>query len=133
MDEILSGHSDFLLGKWLQAARDLGATESEKQLFEINAKNQITTWGPTGQIVDYAMKQWAGVIGDFCLPRWQLFFETCKNALDNNRNFNSNKFRGKVFSEIENPFTVDNKIYPTIPIGDPIIISRKLYNKWIKK
>lgn len=32
----------------------------EKQLYEYNARNQITLWGPRGEIVDYANKQWAG-------------------------------------------------------------------------
>lgn len=29
-------------------------------LYEYNARNQITLWGPDGQIKDYANKQWAG-------------------------------------------------------------------------
>jgi hypothetical protein len=33
----------------------------EKQLYEYNARNQITLWGPRGEIVDYANKQWAGM------------------------------------------------------------------------
>ena len=33
----------------------------EKQLYEYNARNQITLWGPHGEIVDYANKQWAGM------------------------------------------------------------------------
>ena len=28
----------------------------------MNARNQITLWGPKGEIVDYARKQWAGLI-----------------------------------------------------------------------
>lgn len=33
----------------------------EKKLYEYNARNQITLWGPRGEIVDYANKQWAGM------------------------------------------------------------------------
>ena len=33
----------------------------EKQLYEYNARNQITLWGPRGEIIDYANKQWAGM------------------------------------------------------------------------
>lgn len=32
----------------------------DEQLFEYNARNQITLWGPNGEIVDYANKQWSG-------------------------------------------------------------------------
>jgi hypothetical protein len=31
-------------------------------LYEYNARNQITLWGPLGEIVDYANKQWAGAL-----------------------------------------------------------------------
>ncbi|QSZ32336.1 hypothetical protein DSL72_001910 [Monilinia vaccinii-corymbosi] len=38
-----------------------------------NAINQITIWGPTGQIEDYASKSWAGLVGGYYLPRWEMF------------------------------------------------------------
>lgn len=30
------------------------------KLYEYNARNQITLWGPNGEIIDYANKQWSG-------------------------------------------------------------------------
>lgn len=51
MDRILSSSTDFLLGTWLEQAKEMGTTDAERQLFEINARNQITIWGPKGQIV----------------------------------------------------------------------------------
>lgn len=51
MDRILSSNTDFLLGSWLEQAKDLATTDAERQLFEINARNQITIWGPKGQVV----------------------------------------------------------------------------------
>lgn len=51
MDRVLSSSSDFLLGQWLERAKELATTDAERQLFEINARNQITIWGPKGQIV----------------------------------------------------------------------------------
>ena len=32
----------------------------DEKLFEYNARNQITLWGPNGEIKDYANKQWSG-------------------------------------------------------------------------
>lgn len=29
-------------------------------MYIINAKNQVTLWGPNGEIKDYANKQWSG-------------------------------------------------------------------------
>lgn len=43
--------------------------------FAYNAINQITIWGPTGQIEDYASKSWGGLVGEYYLPRWQIFLE----------------------------------------------------------
>lgn len=40
---------------------------------EFNARNQVTLWGPTGQINDYAAKHWQGLMGDYYGRRWKLF------------------------------------------------------------
>lgn len=29
-------------------------------MYEYNARNQITLWGPYGEIMNYAIKQWSG-------------------------------------------------------------------------
>lgn len=42
MDKILGTSSNFLLGTWLRQAKDMAHTPVEAQLFEINARNQIT-------------------------------------------------------------------------------------------
>jgi len=61
MDDIntlLASHKGFLLGKWLASARSMGNTESEKDLYERNARNQITLWGDKySPLHDYACKQ----------------------------------------------------------------------------
>lgn len=131
MDRILATNTDFLLGRWLKQAKAMAASDGEAQLFEINARNQITIWGPSGQIVDYAMKQWAGMVKDYCMPRWRLFFDTCLIALDKQKNFNANKFRERVFKDVEHPWTVANDVYATKGTGHTIGVSRELYGKWI--
>lgn len=131
LDDILQTNENFLLGKWLQSAKDLGTNELEEQVYEFNARNQITTWGPTGQIVDYAMKQWAGIVRDFCLPRWALFFDELNESLSKKiPKFNNNKCKQKIFKEIEEPFGVANKEYPIEAIGDTFQIARNILRKW---
>ncbi|RMY85789.1 hypothetical protein D0864_07220 [Hortaea werneckii] len=49
--------------------------------YEYNARNQITLWGPGGEISDYAAKQWGGLIGSYYLPRWEMFVDF---VLENN-------------------------------------------------
>lgn len=46
-----------------------------QQFFAYNAINQITIWGPTGQIDDYASKSWGGLVRGYYLPRWKMFLE----------------------------------------------------------
>lgn len=130
LDKILGSSDDFLLGKWLASAKNLSTNHAEKQLFEINARNQITIWGPNGQIVDYAMKQWSGMILDYCLPRWLLFFEDSQEALLTNKSLPMTKWRRKVFKKIEHPFTVSSKVYPTDPVGNSIDIAKHILDRW---
>ncbi|KAK5008982.1 hypothetical protein LTR60_003264 [Cryomyces antarcticus] len=53
---------------------DLDATRTA-DFYEYNARNQITLWGPTGQINDYASKAWGGLIASYYVPRWTLFVD----------------------------------------------------------
>lgn len=85
--------------------------------YEWNARNQITLWGPNGEILDYAIKQWAGVVKDYILPRWELFINELGYALANKIEFNFTAFKTEVFSEIEEPFTFSTQLYEPYPIG----------------
>jgi len=44
MDELLGTHSGYLLGTWLESAKQWGFTTEEKELYEYNARNQLTLW-----------------------------------------------------------------------------------------
>ena len=56
LDSLLGSNENFLLGRqWLNPAKSIpGASDEDKIQYEFNARNQITLWGPEGQIVDYA-------------------------------------------------------------------------------
>ena len=60
MDRLLATDSNFLLGDWIGSARDLAGDAQEADMYEFNARNQITWWGnrTTGAAInDYARKQ----------------------------------------------------------------------------
>ncbi|KAI6855210.1 hypothetical protein D0864_08970 [Hortaea werneckii] len=57
------------------AAINTTALTDRANFYEYNARNQITLWGPRGEISDYASKQWGGLIGSYYLPRWQMFVD----------------------------------------------------------
>ena len=74
LDMILNTNTNFQLSTWTDAAKktakDAGA---DPKFFDYNARNQITLWGPTGQIEDYAAREWAGLVGGYYAQRWNLF------------------------------------------------------------
>lgn len=130
IDRLLSTDNHFLLGRWLESAKTLAETSLERRKYEYNARNQITLWGPQGQIVDYANKQWAGVVQDFFLPRWKLFLTEMVKALEANSTLNEGKVRDKIFKSVELPFCTDNKRYPTEAEGDPLQVALELFEVW---
>lgn len=97
LDNVLaaSNLSHFSLAYWFASAQawaavnetdstySIGVNETETQVasyYGYNALNQVTLWGPTGQINDYASKQWAGLIGGYYRQRWQLFVDFTLNS-----------------------------------------------------
>ncbi|KAL7647611.1 UNVERIFIED_CONTAM: hypothetical protein RMT77_001211 [Armadillidium vulgare] len=69
LDVLLGASKNFLLGSWLQDALSWASNKQEEEQFLSNARYQITLWGPNGEILDYAAKQWNGVVRDYMLPR----------------------------------------------------------------
>ncbi|XP_055692813.1 alpha-N-acetylglucosaminidase [Lutzomyia longipalpis] len=130
IERILRTSPHFLLGPWLESFKVMGITDAERHLFEMNARNQITLWGSNGEIVDYATKQWSGIVQDFFVQRWRVFFDEIITAMRENRTVSDRKVREKIFRTVEVPFTLDTKTYPMTAEGDPVAISRELYEKW---
>ena len=73
LDAIVNVRPDQRLERWITMARAEGSSEEEKNLFERNARRQITVWGGP-DLHDYAAKLWSGMVRDFYAPRWKLFF-----------------------------------------------------------
>jgi len=121
MDVLLSTDKHFLLGHWLEDAKALGINDMEKALYEYNARNQLTLWGPTGNIVDYACKQWAGLMSGYYYPRWKLFVEELLEHW--NSTFDETQFEKDVFSQVEQPFTFAKNTYPVVTSG--MLVSSK--------
>ncbi|KAI7200222.1 hypothetical protein D0869_05154 [Hortaea werneckii] len=91
-----SGTAHFSLPAWIASARawadptpllstanlssssfsiNTTALADRANFYEYNARNQITLWGPQGEISDYGSKQWGGLIGSYYLPRWEMFVD----------------------------------------------------------
>ncbi|MDU1891320.1 MAG: alpha-N-acetylglucosaminidase [Dysgonomonas sp.] len=94
---LLETRSEFMLDTWLSSARALGKTTEEKDLYEFNARVQLTLWGTQksaeGGLNDYAYKEWAGLLDTYYNERWQAFFQYLENnwRKDDIANFDSYK------------------------------------------
>ncbi|MEP2510847.1 MAG: alpha-N-acetylglucosaminidase [Reichenbachiella sp.] len=69
MDRLLATHPNHSLQRWVDFARNWGATSEEKDYYESNAKRLITTWGGD-PVNDYSGRVWSGLIRDYYVPRW---------------------------------------------------------------
>ncbi|XP_059478399.1 alpha-N-acetylglucosaminidase isoform X2 [Neocloeon triangulifer] len=131
MDSVLASNEDFLMGKWIRDARSWGDNNKESDLYEFNARNQITLWGPQAEILDYANKQWSGVVNYYYKPRWQLFIQSLIGSLVSGESeFDQNTFNQQVFRSVEEPFTLDKKQLPIESSGDFWTVANATYSKW---
>lgn len=130
MDELLASRKEFLLGCWLESAKNCGSNKAEKLLFERNARNLITLWGDKdSKLHDYANKQWSGMINGFYVKRWEKFNETMMDCILNHRNFNEKKMEEEL-KTLEWEWINSHETYPTKPKGEAIVLSTKLFRKY---
>lgn len=124
-DELLSTRPEFMLGSWIRDARNLGQTAQEKELYEWNARTQITTWGnrtaaDQGGLHDYAHREWNGVLKDLYRLRWELFFNYLSEKMHR-------KTPGEIdFYAVEEAWTNERKTYPDTPQQEVIPTVRRI-------
>lgn len=127
-DRLLATRSEFRVGAWIEKARNLGTTPEEKNLYEWNARVQISTWGnrtaaDEGGLRDYAHKEWNGMLRDFYYNRWKIWIDA-KTAQLNGAP--AQKFD---FYAIEEPWTMQTNAYSSLPEGDVIEAARAAYQE----
>lgn len=127
-NRLLGTRSEFRVGRWIEQARNLGTTPEEKDLYEWNARVQITTWGNRvcandGGLRDYAHKEWNGLLKDFYYKRWAAYWQTLQDVLD-----------GKPMVELdyyamEEPWTLAHNPYASQPEGDCVSVAKEVFNE----
>lgn len=122
VDTLLNTHPAFMLGPWIEAARDWGTTEEEKDYYERQARTLLTIWG--GPVLnDYANRMWGGLVGDYYAKRWDLFFEAVIQAVKEGKEFDEKAF-GEELSKFEHAWTESHTKYPV----EPLELKRELPN-----
>jgi len=132
LDKLLASNTNFLLGKWIESARNSVKKESKEvqDLYEFNARNQITMWGYHENIEDYASKQWAGLVGDYYMRRWKLFSGLMLACLVNGSHLNFDTYENQRYS-LEQEWGMEHTKYPTKPKGQLTEIVYDIYLRYI--
>ena len=151
-DKLLGTRPEFRLGHWTQKARDCGATPQEQDLYEWNARVQITTWGnrycaDKGGLRDYAHKEWQGLLKDFYYVRWKTYFDALADQMKALQKPqpdllgggpNATKTAAELFQmalpqeitldyyAIEEPWTLQHNPYTVAPEGSPVDVAKEV-------
>ncbi len=75
LDSVLSTNLAFSLSTYILAARGSSQNSSLQSFYERDLRDQITLWGPNGEITDYASKSWGGLVSGYYVPRWEIFLQ----------------------------------------------------------
>ena len=130
LDGLLATREEFLLGRWIADAVRWAQNDDERRLYEWNARNMITLWGPRDSILhEYARKQWSGMLSDFYLPRWELFFKRLDASLATDRPFDAAAFENEI-RDWEVAWTHQSNPFLTEPQGDSVETARRLWAKY---
>ncbi len=68
------------LASWIDEASAYGDNAQDARAYVLNAKAQVTIWGGSGNLSDYASKAWQGLYRDYYLPRWTMFLDALRAA-----------------------------------------------------
>lgn len=129
LDQLLNTNKNFMLGNWTQMARDIasevsGTTESDRKWLELNnARTLISTWGEevnanSGGLRDYSYREWAGMLKDYYLPRWEYFFE------------NNLKAPSGGWYKMERAWALNDKLsYSNVPTGNTADVLKTIWDK----
>ncbi|XP_059061052.1 alpha-N-acetylglucosaminidase [Achroia grisella] len=130
IEKILYASNDFSATQWLTKATDLGITNEEKYHYVLNARNQITLWGPNGEISDYASKQWRELFTYYYIPRWTTFLRAALDAKVNREIFDERSVQDIIKSEIEEQFVNQEIVTQQQSYLDITSTAIRLYKKW---
>ena len=124
LNSFLSNRYEMSLSRWINDAHKLASDEEEKHYFDMQARTQITLWGDidgnTTHLFDYAWKEWSGLIGEYYLPRWEMFYDYILDCVSHHRRPKLSK---------HNPW-LQRSTYRKYPIGKKI---EAFEQGWIRK
>lgn len=127
-DRLLGCEPLYMLGKWLNDARQLGPTAEQTIQNEKNARLLITLWNEEKSALNnYAWKEWNGLLGRYYKPRWVMFIDELKRQLDGKPPKNLDYYS---FEYTWATQTWREDAYPYTSQANPVAIARELVEKY---
>ena len=130
IDALLACKGEFMLGKWIADAKSWAADKSEEAYYEKNARTIVTVWSRPSILVDYAGRQWNGLMRDYYLPRWQMFIDATIDELKTGKPANLEDLKTKWRAFEWQYATTTGSDYPARPQGDAYEMSRAMFRKY---
>lgn len=146
VDVLLRTRAEFNLDRWLTDARKWGKTTDEKNLLERDATALVTIWGADGDplIFDYSWREWAGLIEEYYLKRWEMFYGMLGECLNSDSDyteqglplvygretFRANEFYNNLAKWELNFVNTPNKARTPITVGDEINTAKQMFEKY---
>ena len=134
-DALLSTDVNFQLGRWQNWSLTWGSDQATMDNLEYNARNQLTLWGPSGQISDYAKKEWGGLVRSYCKPRYELLFRMAEETLQADEmspetSWNQTAYAEAVLAQVELPWQTNTESFPSEAEADALVVSRAMHAKY---
>ena len=132
-DAILATESAFLVGRWIKDARAIGTTDEDKDYFERNARNLITTWGEEDALLnEYASRGWAGLTATYYAYRWKEFFKDVNAAIEAKKPFDEKAYHDRICKYEGQWWRERLGTFPAEPQGDGVAMAREIAEKYRK-
>ncbi|XP_070043003.1 alpha-N-acetylglucosaminidase [Nicotiana tomentosiformis] len=134
IDKLLAADDNFLLGTWLESAKNLAMNSDEKKQYEWNARTQVTMWFDNtkynkSQLHDYANKFWSGLLEAYYLPRASMYFKLLSKSLEEKMDFKLEEWR-KEWIAYSNKWQESTELYPVKAQGNALAIATALFEKY---
>ncbi|WP_407428191.1 alpha-N-acetylglucosaminidase TIM-barrel domain-containing protein [Arcticibacter sp.] len=116
-DSLLQTHDSFRLETWLKSASQFGGDLRDKENAVLNARTQISYWGPNQRDTrfnDYANKEWGGLMGTLYLSRWEQYIHYLEAKLSG-QNLPQPDFFSVEKKWAEQPYVAEKPV-----TGDPV-------------
>ncbi len=139
-DRLLATRDELSFDTHINEAMENACCDEHKEIFRQNEVTLLTIWGPyeNNELFDYAWKEWAGLIKDYYLPRWEMFFDELRASFGedishisdtafnhNERNdYETTEFQKKL-RDFEFSFTLSYKGTPRLK-EDTLAVAREI-------